>query len=166
MLDFNAQEVKSLESTGFEPVPAGDYNVVVDRAEMVDTKAGGKGIKLTYQIIDGDYANRLVFDFINYEHPTSQVAQDIGRSDLKDLCYATGELKLSDLSQLLHKPFIMGVKVVKDTYKGDGSMKNERGPIHLVKSVAEQMGKIGKVVEPQVQKSKLEPDEVGDDLPF
>lgn len=61
MSAFNMKEVKNGE--GFEPIPEGLYNVVIDKVELTTTKeAGNPMIKATLKVQDAPYKNRLVWD--------------------------------------------------------------------------------------------------------
>jgi hypothetical protein len=129
---FNADEEENFGG-GFEPIPAGNYTVIIDNTEVKPTKKGGVGINLTYKVVEGSYKNRLIFDWLNYECPSSEIAQKIGRGDLKKICEAVGKPVIDDPSELKYKPFGISVKVVKDDYKDDGSFKNERNSILAMK---------------------------------
>jgi hypothetical protein len=77
------------EST-FDPLPIAIYLAQVIEAEITVPLSGdGQSVKLVWQIIEGDYENRQVWQNIPYQHSNAQ-AQDIGRRHLKDLCVACG----------------------------------------------------------------------------
>lgn len=61
MNSYNLKEVKNGE--GFDPIPEGLYNVIVDKAELTTTKdSGNPMIKATLKVQDAPFKNRLVWD--------------------------------------------------------------------------------------------------------
>lgn len=60
-------------------LPAGNYNVMIEKVEGKDTAAGGKALSIQLRIFGEKYNNAVIFDFINLSHPTSQEAADIGK---------------------------------------------------------------------------------------
>ena len=51
-----------VESGNFEPLPAGDYSVVIGRVETVKTLKGDPMVKVRYNVINGEYDGRVLFD--------------------------------------------------------------------------------------------------------
>lgn len=80
------------EQTGgdFEPVPPGQYEVIIDRAEQVKTKGGDDNLKVTFKVLGGDYDGRLVFENFVYGHPNEKVA-NIARSKMAAICRVMGK---------------------------------------------------------------------------
>jgi hypothetical protein len=78
------------ENNTFEPKPSGTYIAVCTKIEEVQ-KDWGWAAKVWMQIKEGPYAGQTLFDgnFI-IQHRTSQQANDIGRSKLKQWCEAVG----------------------------------------------------------------------------
>lgn len=111
-LNFDARTVAP--STGFETVPAGWYNVIVDESEMKPTKTGdGAYLKVRYSILDGQFAGRKIFGNINLQNPSAQ-AQEIGLKQLSALAHAVGVLLVQDSQQLHNLPLKVKVKIRKD----------------------------------------------------
>lgn len=120
-LNFNAQEVQPA-SADFEPIPAGWYVAVIEKAEFLPLNNGnGSRISFTARVQGPTHANRVIFGSINYEHKTSPQAQEIGQRQLSALCHAIEVLNLSNVEQLVGRPFEGRVKIVAPTYnvKGD-----------------------------------------------
>lgn len=112
-LNFDARQVAP--ATGFETVPPGWYNVIVDESEMKPTKAeGGAYLKVRYSILDGQYAGRKLFGNINLQNANPQ-AVEIGLKQLSALAHAVGVLMVADSQQLHNIPLKIKVKVRKDT---------------------------------------------------
>lgn len=112
LLDFEL-DVNSVDTTrgDFEPLPAGDYEVVITQSENRRNKAGsGSYIAMTYQVVSGKYANRLLFDNINI-HNASAKAQEIGRQSLAKIGKAVGVTKITDTTALHGIPFMVRVAV-------------------------------------------------------
>jgi hypothetical protein len=88
--------------TGYEPVPAGNYNVITTAAEVRTTKAGdGQYLNLEMQIEDGEYAGRLVWARLNL-WSASEKAQDIARRQAASILLAGDRpMSLDDEDQLI-----------------------------------------------------------------
>jgi len=109
-------------NTAFEPLPAGWYNVMITDSEMKQTKAGtGYYLQLTLQVLDGQYANRKLFERLNLVNP-NPTAQEIAQQTLSAICHATGVLQITDSVQLHNKPMAVKTTVKHDEQYGD---KNE-----------------------------------------
>jgi hypothetical protein len=119
LLNFNAAEV-SPESE-LTPIPAGLYNAQVIDSDLKTTKNGsGHYLQLTWKVLDGQYAGRLVFDRLNIHNP-NETAQKIGQQQLSALCHAAGVLQVADSSQLHNKPCKIKVTIRKDDQYGDSN---------------------------------------------
>ena len=120
-LNFNAATVEPNQA--FEVIPDGWYNVRIIKSEMKPTKDGkGSYLALTHSIIDGQYANRQLFDRLNLNN-ANQVAKDIAYQTLSAICHATGVIQLQDSSQLHGIP--MQAKVVIKPAEGKYDAGNE-----------------------------------------
>ncbi|MMZ45236.1 hypothetical protein D3C76_403760 [compost metagenome] len=60
-LVFNLTDVK--EDSGFEVLPKGDYNAVVDELEFGESKKGNPMVTVKFKITDGEHENRVLFDY-------------------------------------------------------------------------------------------------------
>lgn len=97
----------------FDNIPSGNYEAQIVESEVVPTKAGtGKMLKLTWEIITGQFANRKVFQQINIENQSAQ-AQAIGQRQLADICEAAGTGVIRDSEELHFKPVLVRVGVDK-----------------------------------------------------
>ena len=62
--DFQITEA-DLSYNDFSPLPAGDYEVVIENSEFTRTRTTGKDmLKVTMKVIKGNCINRKVFDYI------------------------------------------------------------------------------------------------------
>jgi hypothetical protein len=71
MADFNyqslVQEAKaSGTTTDYEPLPAGDYNVVVEKAEATNSKKGDPQLVVTFVVQDGVHAKRKLWHRLTF----------------------------------------------------------------------------------------------------
>jgi hypothetical protein len=109
LLNFDARTVAP--QTGFDPVPPGWYNVMVDESEMKPTKDGsGSYLKVRYNILDGQFANRKIYTMINLQNKNPQ-ATEIGLKQLSALAHAVGVLLVQDSQQLHGIPLKVKAKV-------------------------------------------------------
>lgn len=106
---FHADQYEPAED--FEPLPAGEYPVMVDEAEMKTTKAGtGRFLKLGMVVIGEQYAGRKLFANINIRNPNPK-AEEIGLRDLASLTVAVGLAVIEDSTDLLGKQLLVKIKV-------------------------------------------------------
>lgn len=113
-LSFTAEEIKNAQTDNFAPVPAGNYIAEVNRSEVKQTKDGrGSYLSLTFKILDGDFANRLVFQNITIVN-ANQTAQAIGRKQMSQLSGACGIMQLNDSQELHGKPMWIKVAIEVD----------------------------------------------------
>ena len=109
-LNFNATQVEP--NTRPEPIPTGQYPVMIVRSEEKPTKAGtGSYIELEMQVQGGEFNGRKVYDRLNIRNPNQQ-AVDIAYATLSSICHVTGRLHIQDTSQLHGVPFIAIVKKI------------------------------------------------------
>ena len=60
---FNLNEVDA-QANSFEVLPKGTYNAIVEEFEFTTSQSSGSPmIKCVYSIIDGEYADRKIFDY-------------------------------------------------------------------------------------------------------
>jgi hypothetical protein len=108
---FNAHQVDP--ATEFEPLPAGKYLAVITESEMKPTKSSdGTYLQLTFQILDGQYKNRLVWARLNL-HNANATAVQIARAELSAICRAVGVMTPNDSVELHNRPLVITVKCKK-----------------------------------------------------
>lgn len=111
-ISFNASAVQPKKS--FEPIPAGSYIASISESAIKPTSKGtGQIMNLTFDILDGQYKGRKVFDRINIQNQ-NPTAEKIGQEQLSALCHAVGVLQLQDTNQLHGRPVTIKVKIRKD----------------------------------------------------
>ena len=101
-----------IEPTGkFTPIPVNDYLAVITDSEMKDTKKGdGKYLLLTYEVVDGEFKGRKIFETLNLIN-SNQTAVEIAQRALSAVCRATGVLHPKDSSELHGKPLVISVGI-------------------------------------------------------
>jgi hypothetical protein len=60
-LVFNMDEVE--EDKGFEILPKGNYNAVVDELDFGDSSTGNPMFTAKFKVTDGEFTGRVVFDY-------------------------------------------------------------------------------------------------------
>lgn len=108
--DVNEQE--------FDCIPAGKYPTQCVSIELTGTKAGGKMIKATFEVVGGEFSNRKIFENYNVQHAKASVV-NISLGQIKKWLVACGlepnqRLTLNLLRQLEGCEFLALVKVEKD----------------------------------------------------
>lgn len=115
-LDFSNDKV---QESGFAVLPNGNYDVAITKAEIKDTKSGGKMINLCFKVFAGEYTNRTVFASLNIVN-SSEKAQQIGRGQFKKILEILEmPQKLSNIEDLLGRMLTITVKVEKSEQWGE-----------------------------------------------
>jgi hypothetical protein len=118
--NFDASQVAPQAATG--PVPAGNYLAHITESDVQPLKSGkGTGLKLTFEIIDGQYKGRRVWENLNIQHENEDT-QRIAQSQLSALCHAVNVIKLQDTAALHLKP--VNIKVVVREAQGQYQASN------------------------------------------
>ena len=105
-------DASTIEPSSFDPIPAGWYKAIISASEMKPTRDGyGEYLSLTLQVIEGQYANRLVFARLNLKNANDK-AVDIARKDLAAICRAVGVMSPKASEELHDKPLMIKSKFV------------------------------------------------------
>ncbi|MBO9484142.1 DUF669 domain-containing protein [Salinisphaera sp. G21_0] len=118
-LGFNAGDYDPTDE--FEPLPPGEYLAMITEASLDNTKSGGRMVKLTYTIMEGQYESRKLWSQHNIENRSPR-AEEIGRKELSRIAHAIGQPMISDTDQLLNQ--VVRIRVVVKNDPGYGP-KNE-----------------------------------------
>jgi hypothetical protein len=117
---FDASQVAPQASTG--PLPAGTYLAHITESDVQPLKSGnGTGLKLTFEVIEGQYKGRRVWENLNIQHSNDDT-QRIAQSQLSALCHAVNVIKLQDTAALHFKP--VSIKVVVREAQGQYQASN------------------------------------------
>lgn len=97
-------------------VPAGKYRAVMTASEKKATNDGtGSYLKTQWQIVSGEFQNRVIFQNFNlWLPPSKEQAIQIARGQMSELCRAVGVLNPKDSSELHNKVCVVKVKVRTD----------------------------------------------------
>ncbi len=118
-LGFNFDSDSVEAAAGFALIPAGDYQAVIARTEIKQTKKGdGRYISATIEIVDSVCNGRLLWDNINFDNPNA-TAMKFAQQKLKAICTAVGIKSLRDTSELENKPLIVTIGVKRNDYRGE-----------------------------------------------
>jgi hypothetical protein len=104
------------QGNSWDLIPLGEYIAQVIEASVAPPKSGnGYMLTLVWKILEGEYENRQIWQTVTYLH-SSEVAQQIGRKSMKDLCIATGNDggAVRDASVFLFRPVKIRIGIEKD----------------------------------------------------
>ena len=139
-LNFDATQVAP--DMGFEVLPAGWYDAMIDESEMRPTKDGsGAYLQLRFSIMGGFANGQKVFQRLNLQN-ANQTAQDIAYKQLSAICHAIGVMQLQDSSQLHGQPMKIKLKIRKD----QTGQYNDTNEINGYKNINEQVEMASKAV--------------------
>jgi len=113
---FNADEYTE-NSNDDAPLPAGEYYVEVEKAELKETKnKQGTGCSVQFSVLgsvsDNSHKGRKVFVWYNLAH-SNEVAQKIGQSEFHSLRIALGKPTAQDTDELIGTPFVAKLTIDK-----------------------------------------------------
>ena len=112
-------DATGIEPAGaFQPLPAGDYEVVIVESKWKPTKAGtGSYLEIKCQVTKGDYAKRSLWTRLNLKNP-NVTAVEIAKRELSAICHAVGVLKPKSKDELNGIPLVAKV-VVRENQDGE-----------------------------------------------
>ena len=116
---FDASQVDP--NLRFDPVPAGDYEVMITESEeQMTSRCDGSFLKLTLEIQSGEHQGRKIFDRLNLNNP-NQKTVTIAQQQLSQIYHALGITHVKDSEELHFKPLIAKVKVRPPRVGQDGN---------------------------------------------
>ena len=117
LLNFNANNVNLTPS--FEPLPAGNYEMVIVDSEMKSTRSGtGSYLQLALEVITGTFTGRKLWARLNLQNQNRK-AVEIAERELASICHAVGVLEPTDSCELHNLPLIVKVDVRIDPVNGE-----------------------------------------------
>lgn len=99
--------------TDYDVIRNGKYPAHLIEYVEEPTKTGGVQHVLTWEIIEGPYEKRRVWDRVNYKNGSDE-ARRLARVHYAKLATAVGEPQLRSLEQALFKPVMIDVAIDKD----------------------------------------------------
>lgn len=122
LIQFDARAVAPDEGRS-EAVPAGWYNVALEKSEKKPTKAGdGAYINCVFGILDGQYKGNKIFHMFNMWNNNPK-AVEIAYAQFSALCHAVGHLMVGDSEELHGRP--LKLRVTLKPAEGEYAAKNE-----------------------------------------
>jgi hypothetical protein len=121
--NFNANEIDPVGS--FDPLPLGEYVVMISASEMKITKNGkGQYLQLTYDVSEGEFTGRKIFDRLNLVNE-NETAQEIAQRSLSAICRCVGVLHPKNSEELHDKPMVVkvGIRPAKDEFQASNVVK-------------------------------------------
>ena len=109
----------------YEVIPTNWYTAIIIASEMKENKArNGSYLQLSWQIVEGQYAGRTIFDRLNLNNQ-NQDAVRIARQALDKIRFATGRTTARDSMELHNIPVSIRVKI--QPAKGEWEASNVVG---------------------------------------
>lgn len=122
-MTINVNDLPQDEQQG-GAIPAGQYVVKIERAQLKDTKSGtGRYISLMLRVQGPTHSNAVVFAMVNISNQ-NQEAERIGKAQLRSIMEAIGLQTITDTDQLIGGVMDVKVAVEKDTYNGNEQDRN------------------------------------------
>ena len=122
---FNAADLPVGNTGSFEPLPAGDYQVSIESADVNPTKDGqGQYIKLKLKVSGPTHSGRTILANLNIRN-RSPKAEEIGRQQLGDIMRAIGLATLTDTDQLIGGNLVvkLAIKPADGQYEAGNEVK-------------------------------------------
>lgn len=116
---FNANDVAPVS---FDLLPECWLEAMITETEEKLTRAKDKGLNMTFSVLDKRYEGRLLWEFLNINHSTSEKAKQIARGKLSAICRAVGVLIPRDTTELHNIPLM--IKIGTEKREDTGEMKN------------------------------------------
>lgn len=119
-------EVKTKKT--YDPMPKGKYLMQLTRLTEKDTKAGnGTYLDATFQVVEGEFKNRLVFHKFHVANPNSK-CQEVGIDQLNKFLKCSGahggladlDFDTERVSEFINKPVAANVGIEE----GSGGYKD------------------------------------------
>jgi len=119
MANLNGFDATTVEPVNdFDPIPAGKYVAVITASQFKENKnKTGEYLELVFQIVEGEYKNRLLWARLCMSHPNQTTAK-IARGHLAGICRAVGVLTPRDSAELHNVPLAINVTVKKRNDNG------------------------------------------------
>ena len=115
--NFDARKVEPRDD--FSPLPEGKYLAAIIASDVKANKAGtGRYLQLTFEILEGSYQGRRLWQRLNLEHPNPK-AVELAQADLAQICRAVGVITVRDSDELHNLPLVIHVKCRKRQDTGE-----------------------------------------------
>lgn len=117
---FDANEVEI--SSGFEPIPEGEYCAVISAVELKTTSKGGDMLEFDFTVQGSTHDGRVLKDRLNIVN-ANEVAERIGKENLAKICLAINLATPKDTNEFIGKR----LKIKVTVKAGQGTYINKFG---------------------------------------
>jgi len=132
--EFDA-ELVAPSMGNFAVLPAGDYQVVLKKANERENRArNGTHTELFFEVIDGPCRGKQIVDRLNLAH-MDPATKGRAQARLSALCHSIGVLKIRSLMDLANIP--LSIKVIEKTLKEIAADPNNPLPPKVVNEVTD-----------------------------
>jgi hypothetical protein len=115
---------------GFDAIPEGIYDCIIERAELKTSKAGKKYVSYSFKVVSPESKGRLIFDGLYW---SSEGAVNVAKGKLASMGLTKEDRQVIDESNMVQA--IMKVKEGKQYKVKVGVVDDESyGPKNVVKS--------------------------------
>lgn len=125
ILNFDASKIEVNES--YDVIPDNTVvNAVIASSEWKETKDKTGGyLALKYEIIDGNYKGRLIFENINLQNSNDKAVK-IAQETLAKICNAIGKVTVQNSEELHNIPMSLklGVNPAQNGYEASNKIKS------------------------------------------
>lgn len=125
ILNFDASKIEVNES--YDVIPDNTIvNAVITSSEWKETKDKTGGyLALKYEIIDGNYKGRLIFENINLQNSNDKAVK-IAQETLAKICNAIGKITVQNSEELHNIPMSLklGVNPAQNGYEASNKIKS------------------------------------------
>lgn len=119
----NVDFSQAKEQGDFEPIPAGEYKLMVENSEMKTASSGSEYLSLKFKVVEGQYKDRYVFANYNLWHNNDEPRR-IAIDQFHTACMALAgkpAISIKDTNELHFKTATAIVDI-----KDDGAYRNNR----------------------------------------
>ena len=116
MVQLNSHLEQYAPLENFRLLPPGEYRVQITRSELKETRNGGPVLSLTYEIREGAFQGRRVWDYLRLWH-ANPVTAEIAMRRLKSIATASGcpnPNYIADSSELHGREMRIKVSIRRD----------------------------------------------------
>jgi hypothetical protein len=115
--DFNVADYGSDDNRSYDVLPEGKYDVIVLEAKEKTTKKGDRAIEITFQVLEGQYKERLLWETLNLWNSSDQ-ARTIARDRLSSICKACNAPAATSTDVLLGRRMQVSVGRRMNDFRG------------------------------------------------
>lgn len=148
---FNAAAVEPTQD--FQPMKAGTYKAIINSSSLEQAKTGsGTNLVLEFKIVDGEYKNRTLKQWLCVQH-SSQQTQEIAQRNFSAICHAVNQMQVTTTEQLHGKPMLVRISLEPDNRDPEKLQNRIKSYMSLQKPAAQ--------AEPALAEGDM-----GDDVPW